>query len=119
MLLEKIKQHAGKISFFVINMLLVGIGTLYVKQRNLEQSVATAIKDNLADSTTQTANSFQIEQQIANDKNTKTNSAGNTSGMVTRQQSVSVTKTIPAVTQTVTVPVTTTSPTPKATSKKS
>lgn len=46
MILEKIKEHANKISFFIISLLLIVIGVLYLKQQNLKSLLSGAKQQN-------------------------------------------------------------------------
>ena len=60
MILEKIKQHSGKISFFAISILLVAVGALYLNQKNLKTAArASATNTYSTQATTTNANAYQ------------------------------------------------------------
>lgn len=101
MLLEKIKVHSGKIMFFGINMLLIVIGVMYLKQQDLEKALSEKRQPLVAD----IENSYQ--EKIIADRRQKADSVANNSGVVTGEKTVPVTKVVPGETRTVTVPVTT------------
>lgn len=125
MFLGKIKENSGKISFFVINALLIAIGFLYFKQKNLEDSLAeyNAIQADTSKAETPNLNAADaqaLQEDIAKDRQQKLDSIANNPAIVTRQETVAVTKTIPGATRKVTVPAgTVTSQTSTATVKKS
>ena len=68
MLLEKIKKHSGKISFLVINLLLIGIGALYFKQKSLEAGSGTFVIDNSSNSIANLPNGVSADQSKADEK---------------------------------------------------
>lgn len=117
MLLEKIKQHAGKFLFFSLNLLLIGTGAMFIKQKALEKDLAKAQaeKADLIKMQTATQSVSAVQNDIAADRQQKLDGVANNTGTVTAQQTVPVTKTVPGAVRTVTVPETTTSST--ATSK--
>lgn len=39
MILEKIQKFAGKLAFFVVSLLLVVLGAMYLRQKDLEQKL--------------------------------------------------------------------------------
>lgn len=115
MLLEKIKENSGKILFFVTNILLVVIGVLFFKQKNLQDSLAKsvasqadALNTGVLDAGALDAQTWQVN--IAADRQQKLDSVANNPATVTRQETTAVTKTIPSVTRTVTAPTTVTAP---------
>lgn len=128
MLLEKLRQHGYKIMFFALNVSVVFAGVLFVKNKNNEK---VAIANSVADAQNrQTAVDYalEVQKQIQAYRETKVDDAlkdiAKNPDTVTKQQTTKVTRTIPAVTKTVTVqqPASTSSSkasTPKATTKKS
>jgi hypothetical protein len=67
MILEKIREHAGKMSFFVISALLIIIGAMYLNQRN-QVNVSSAAKQQNPNytSTSGNANNAVTKNQISN-----------------------------------------------------
>ncbi|HAS00101.1 MAG: hypothetical protein US57_C0011G0051 [Candidatus Moranbacteria bacterium GW2011_GWC2_37_73] len=114
MLLEKLKKHGGKLMFFVMNAVLVFSAVLFMRQKNVEEAKSVIAEADLQNYKSATDYALDAQQRILTDKATKVNSVANNPGTVERQVGVSVTKTIPAVTKTVTV----TKPASSSTSSK-
>lgn len=97
MLLEKIKQHAGKFSFFGINILLIVIGALFMKQKALEKDLANSSNVNVDELSAQSVDPAldPIQNGIATDRQKKLESLAGNSGTVTQSQTVPVTKVVP------------------------
>lgn len=118
MILEKIKDNIGKIIFFAANVSLVAIGFLFFWQKNLEHAIeeTNALAKESADRLLKNAD--DMEALIADDRQQKIDSIANNPAIVTKQETVQVTKTIPGATRTVTVPSGTTSSKTTSTTKK-
>lgn len=85
MILEKIKEHGGKIMFFAMNILLVAVGTLFLKQKNTEiLNVATSEADaqNLKMATDY---ALYAQSRIIAENEAKIKSIANNSGTITTQ----------------------------------
>lgn len=67
MILEKIKKHSGKISFFVISLLVIVIGVLYLNQKNSNAFINTT--------TTKGSYSASAGAVSGNAKNTQINNS--------------------------------------------
>jgi len=123
MLLEKLKQHGGKIMFFAMNIMIVATGVAFIKQRNVNQAEKLSAQSDAQSYKSATDYALDAQQRIMSDKVAKINSIASNSNTVQRQAGVQVTRTIPAVTKTVTVeqPVASSSSTSsaKTTTKKS
>jgi len=111
MLLEKLKQHGGKIMFLIMNISIVSVGVMMIKQKSIEKDLektVTAAKEATLDPSSQNYKTaadyaYDAQQRVIAEKEAKLNSVANNTGTVQKQQTVAVTKTIPAVTKTVTV----------------
>ncbi|KKP94401.1 MAG: hypothetical protein UR99_C0043G0006 [Candidatus Moranbacteria bacterium GW2011_GWD2_36_12] len=121
MLLEKLKAHGGKIMFFAMNILVVFSGVLFMRQQGIEKTADLKAENDLQKYKSITDYALDAQQRILADKSVKINSVANNPDTVQRQAGVTVTKTIPAVTKTVTVtkPASTSSSSAKTTTKKS
>lgn len=108
MVSEKIKQHLLKLMLFTINILLVVVGVSYLKQKKYEDSMTQILNKDLSDSAKAEEYAQKIQDQIMQDQNNKKSSISGNTGIVTKQQTVTVPKTIPAVTKQVKVPSTST-----------
>ncbi|MDD5397081.1 MAG: hypothetical protein PHW24_03415 [Candidatus Moranbacteria bacterium] len=71
MILEKIKEHSGKISFFVISLLLIVIGAMYFNQKN--SNVSSTVGSQQNDNSLNTANNGTSVNNVK--ANTKTPSS--------------------------------------------
>lgn len=130
MLLEKLKEHGGKIMFLIMNAAIVSTGVLLIKQDNLEKTIektaanSPAVVDTGSGFSAEAYKSaadyaYDAQQRLKADKDVKTASVEkNTTGTVQKQITVPVTKTIPAVTKTVTVTEPTSSTVSTTTTKK-
>jgi hypothetical protein len=123
MLLEKLKQHGGKIMFFVMNILIVATSVVLLRQKNIQQADKLSAQADAQSYKSAADYALDAQQRIMTDKVAKINSIANNPDTVQREVGVTVSKTIPAVTKTVTVsqPITTSSSTTtaKTTTKKS
>jgi hypothetical protein len=108
MISEKIKQHSPKIMLFAINILLIVVGVGYLKQKKYEDSMAKILNRDIADSAKAQEYAQKIQDEIIQDQNNKQGSISANSGTITKQQTTTVSRTIPAVTKQVTVPSSTT-----------
>jgi hypothetical protein len=122
MLLEKLKQHGGKIMFFVMNILIVATGVVFLRQKNIQQADKLSAQADAQNYKSATDYALDAQQRIMADKVAKINSIASNPDTVQREVGVTVSKTIPAVTKTVTVSRPTASSgttTAKTTTKKS
>jgi|GEM_PF-4464266 len=119
MLLEKLKQHGGKIMFFAMNIMIVATGVAFIKQKNVDQSEKLSAQADAQSYKSATDYALDAQQRIMTDKVAKTNSVANNPDTVQREVGVTVSKTIPAVTKTVTVTQPATTTKAKTTTKKS
>lgn len=113
MLLEKIRQHAGKILFLLTGVLLFLMGTVVTKQRSLNQesvgleaSKLEALKleaDKLSARREIEINA--VQEAIATDRQQKMESIASNPLSVIKQETVPVTKVIPGATRKITVPL--------------
>jgi len=103
MLLEKLKEHGGKIMFFIMNVSVVTTGVFFIKQKNVEKTNSAIAETDVQNYKSAADYALEIQRLIRADGGQKTDSIANNSDTVQKQQSVPVTKTIPAVTKTVTV----------------
>lgn len=128
MLLEKIRQHAGKLMLLAVSGLLVLTGSLWLDNRNSQQAflerwkqwsaakMANEVSGQLLDST----RLQKIQAELQKNRTAILESIANNPDSVATQKTVVVTKTIPGKTRVVEVPVTgsTKSATKKATTTK-
>jgi Tfp pilus assembly protein PilE len=127
MLLEKLKQHANKIAFLIINLLLLGLGFSYVKNRNVEIPAESKEKPKLSlAEATLLQNAQDLERVLAENRQKKIDEINANPKEITVENQVEVVKTIPGVTRKVQVvstaptssKTTTTTTTPKKTTTK-
>jgi hypothetical protein len=105
MILEKVKMHNRKIIFFTINTLLVVGGISYIKQGSLEYAIGKS-KLEIASQELNVLQASKIDAQtfdenIKNIKLQKLDSIANNPAVMTKKETVAVTKTIPGATRTV------------------
>ena len=103
MLLDKLKKHGAKIMFFIMNAMIVFSAVLFMRQKNLEKTTAMIAEEDLRNYKSATDYALDAQQRILTDKAAKVNSVADNKDVLERQVGVSVTRTIPAVTKTVTV----------------
>ena len=95
MLLEKLKQHSGKIMFFVMNILVVITGVFFMKQKGIEKNdIAVADANALSIST------LDAQPQVTVNQEKAINGVSGNFDTAQQAQTVSVAKTIPVVTKT-------------------
>jgi cytoskeletal protein RodZ len=134
MILEKIRQHAGKILLLLTGVLLFVAAIVIIKHRNITQlsaNLAASQQEALRLREAEIAarneaaaidakNKAQAKQDtIENDRQQKLDSVANNPAIVTVQETVPVTKVIPGATRKVTVPVASSSASSKTTTTKS
>ncbi|EKE18692.1 MAG: hypothetical protein ACD_9C00260G0003 [uncultured bacterium] len=77
MLLEKIKEHGGKIMFFMMNVLLVSVGALFIKEKNTEIKNNSILEVDAENLKSITDYALEAQLKIAEDKIAKINSIAN------------------------------------------
>lgn len=115
MLLEKLKENGGKIMFFIANILVVVTGVFFIKQKNVEKVNAAISQADVENYKSAADYALDVQKRIIADQQGKLNLINSNPDMIKREQTVSVARTIPAVTKTVTVQ----RPAAKTTTKKS
>ena len=72
MLLDKLKEHGEKIMFFVMNILVVSTGVLFIKQKNTEQVSATITENDAIKYKAAVDYALQAQQAVITDQQKKT-----------------------------------------------
>jgi hypothetical protein len=99
MFLEKIKQHANKIAFLFINVLLLAIGFLYVSGKKEEPAVLKEKpKLSLSDASL-LQNAQDLERTLAENRQKKIDQISSNPKEISVQNQVEVVKTIPGATR--------------------
>ncbi|MDD5397082.1 MAG: hypothetical protein PHW24_03420 [Candidatus Moranbacteria bacterium] len=120
MILEKIKQHAGKILVLLTGVLVFMIGAVITKQKSLDQesaNIAAANEEALkieaekksADQAAAVEYAKTTQDTIANDRQQKMDSIASNPETITQQETVPVTKVVPGAKRTIYVPAGTSS----------
>jgi len=103
MLLKKIKENSGKIMFFMLNVMLIAVGVLFMRQKNTEKADTIALQEAAQNYKEAADYALDAQQRIKADGELKIGSIANNADTIQKEQVVPVTRTIPAVTKTVTV----------------
>ena len=104
--IKKIKENLVKFSILVLNVVLAIGGVLYFKNKDQQKKEEKLSEEKAYNESVAKYEIDQIQSALKESNIQKEQSIVNNPGTVSKQETVTVKKTIPAVTQQVTVPKT-------------